>query len=231
MANRIYTGTSDVKGKIHNNIPALENMVNLLSYMFGMQKVGTIGDSLKSVHASGRAFDIRAWDFDKKDWAIKDFEEKNWNLLNYLYMYRELLGVEEIHDYIGLYVVGTMCQYDGSGRGSSSGYGAGYRCNRDNVAEPFAPSGWIRWTLESHKSHGGDSVGLKHIHVEMSPLSMKNQLQLNNKLLNSLKAYFSTFWHSVTLKDSGANAYAEATMLRKPIASPIRAMRPDLLFK
>lgn len=222
MAVRPYTGISDIKNKIAKQNQATENMVNLLGYMFGMQKVGTIGNSLVSPHASGRAFDIRCWDFSKNTWASRGFEERNWNLINYLYMNRDYLGVEEIHDYIGLYVLGTMVQYDGSGRGSADYYGAGYRCSRDNITEPYAPAGWKRWNLESHKSHGGDSVGLKHIHVEMSPSSLKNTVQLNSKLVSSLKLYFARYWHYVTLQGSGANAYALATRLYVPVVGPTR---------
>jgi hypothetical protein len=214
MAVRGYTGTSDARGKIQGRKDAIENMVGFLSYCFGLKKVGTIGDSLTSVHSTGRAFDIRAWNFGKNDWLTTNFEERNWNLINYLYINREYLGVEEIHDYVGLYVSGTMTRYDGSGRGSDSFYGAGYRCNRDNVTELYAPTGWKRWNLESHTSHGGDSVGLKHIHVEMSPAAAKNSTQLISKVDISVRNYFKLNWHSTALAGSGANAYVQATRIK-----------------
>lgn len=224
MAVRKYTGTTDLKGKVSRENPATESMVNFLSYFFGMKKVGTVSadSSITSVHATARCFDIRCYDYNTNTWLSSGFEERNWNLINYLYMYRDYLGVEEIHDYIGLYVWGTMARYDGSGRGSSLGYGAGYRCSRDNVQEAFAPTGWKRWTLEAHKSHGGDSVGLKHIHVEMSPASVKDQKQLESKLNVSIGAYFKLYWHSVALIGSGSDAYALGTRIFAPVIPPTR---------
>ena len=217
MAVRRYTGTSDIKGKVSKKKPGTESMVNFLSYCFGMKSVGTVTSesSLSSVHASARGFDIRAWDFEKNDWATSNFEERNWNLMHYLHTNRDYLGIEEIHDYCGIYVWGTMVRYDGSGRGSNANYGAGYRCNRDNVQEAFAPTGWKRWTLEAHKSHGGDSVGLKHIHVEISPASADNKTQLESKLSISINRYFTNNWHSVVLIGSGSGAYALGTPVNK----------------
>ena len=217
MVNRRYTGISDGKGKIQSKKPATESMVAKLSYFFGMRKVGTIGDNVNSVHSTGRAFDIRAWDFSTNNWAKSNFEEKNWNLMNYLWMYRDVLGVEEIHDYVGLYVWGTMTKYDGTGRGSDSYYGAAYRCSRDSIQEPHAPTGWKRWDLEAHSSHGGDSVGLKHIHVEMSPASVSNVTQLNAMLDLTLSNYFKFYWHSVVLAGSGPAAYVQATKMKKVV--------------
>lgn len=218
MAVRPYTGKSDVRGKPANKKPGTESMVNFLSYCFGMKSVGTVNpeSSLTSVHASARGFDIYAWDFEKNDWASKNFEERNWNLIHYLYTNRDYLGIEEIHDYCGIYVWGTMVQYDGSGRGSNANYGAGYRCSRDNVQEAYAPTGWKRWNLEAHKSHGGDSVGLKHIHVEISPASANNKTQLESKLSLSINRYFRNNWHSVALLGSGSGAYALGTRINKP---------------
>ena len=211
MANRMYTGISDGKNKVQGRKAGIENMVAFLSYCFGMKKVGTIGDSLTSVHSTGRAFDIRAWDFTKNNWATSNFEERNWNLMNYLYMNRDYLGVEEIHDYVGLYVSGTMTRYDGSGRGSDSFYGAGYRCSRDSTKESQAPTGWKRWGLEAHASSGGDSPGLKHIHVEMSPTAAKDSVQLKSKVDLTVRSYFNLNWHSAVLAGSGANAYVQVT--------------------
>lgn len=221
MAVRRYTGVTDGKNKIQGKKDAVENMVALLGYFFGMSKVGTIGDSLSSVHSTGRAFDIRAWDYKINNWATTNFEEKNWNLINYLYINRDYLGVEEIHDYTGLYVSGTMTRYDGSGRGSNSFYGAGYRCSRDSTQELYAPTGWKRWTLEALKSHGGDSVGLKHIHVEMSPAAVKNSVQLISKVDVTAKSYFKNNWHSTALVGSGNNAYVQATNVKNR-AYPIK---------
>jgi hypothetical protein len=222
MQSRVYTGTSDVKGFIHNKNDATEAMVDFLSYCFGMKKVGTIGDSLNSVHATGRGFDIRCYDYNKNEWLNSGFEERNWNLINYLYMNREYLGVEEIHDYVGLYVWGTMTRYDGSGRGSDANYGAGYRCDRENYQEAYAPFAWKRWDLEAHKAHEGKSVGLKHIHVEMSPASVKNKVQLLSKLDLSIKSYFRLWWHTTAFVGSGQGTSLLGTRLVNPVTIPSR---------
>jgi len=224
MAVRKYTGITDGKGKIQGRKDAVESMVYILGCWFGMAKVNTIGDSLTSVHSTGRAFDIRAWDLTRKpkpDYAIANFEEKNWNLINYLYINRDYLGVEEIHDYVGLYVSGTLTRYPNMNRGDDSNYGAGYRCSRDNIQEAYAPTGWKRWSLEAHKSHGGDSVGMKWVHVEMSPAAVKNEKLLISQLDISLKNYFKNNWHSIAFVGSGNNAYVQATN-RKNKAFPIR---------
>lgn len=213
MAVRRYTGTRDVKGKPAKSKPALESMVQYLCYFFNMKKVGTVNaeSSLTSVHASGRAFDIRCLDGKTGQFAGANFEERNWNLINFLYLYKDYLQVEEIHDYIGLYVLATMVAYDGSGRGHASRYGAGYRCDRDATAEFVAPPGWKRWTLESHKSHGGDSVGLKHIHVEMSPGSVRNQRNLLSKLGIALPHYMKSQYQTISISGLGVNSYCVNT--------------------
>ena len=221
MVVRKYTGITDGKGKIQNKKDAVENMVAFLGYCFGMGKVSSLGDSLTSVHSTGRAFDIRAWDFKINNWATTNFEEKNWNLINYLYINRDFLGVEEIHDYVGLYVSGTLTRYPNMDRGNASNYGAGYRCSRDNIQEAYAPTGWKRWSLEAHKSHGGDSVGMKWVHVEMSPAAAKNSVQLISKVDITLKKYFKNNWHSIAFVGSGNNAYVQATN-RKNRAYPIK---------
>ena len=217
MAVRKYTGITDGKNRIQNKKDAVESMVYILGYYFGMRKVGTIGDSLTSVHSTGRAFDIRAWDLTRKpkpDYGVDNFEEKNWNLINYLYMNRDYLGVEEIHDYVGLYVSGTLTRYPNKFIGNNSNYGAGYRCNRDNIQEAYAPTGWKRWSLEAHISHSGDSVGSKWVHVEMSPAAARNEKLLISKLDISLKKYFKNSWHSITLVGSGNDAYVQATNVK-----------------
>lgn len=223
MAVRPYTGTSDLRGKAKSKNNAIEVMVQHLSYAFGMNKVGTINSDINSPHATGRTFDIRCWDFAKNTWSSTNFEERNWNLIHYLYLHRDYLGVEEIHDYVGLYVLGTMTQYDGSGRGSASNYGAGYRCSRDLTQELLAPTGWMRWSLASHQSHGGDSVGLKHIHVEMSPQSSKSEKDLLSKLILSTNRYLRDNWHRVTILGSGSGAYVNATKVNKVTKAPVRS--------
>lgn len=213
MAVRLYTGTNDVRGKIAKPKPALESMLQYLCYFFNMKKVNTVhaGSSLTSVHASGRAFDIRCLDGNTGQWAGKNFEERNWNLINFLYLNRDYLGVEEIHDYVGLYVLATMVEYDGSGRGHPSRYGAGYRCDRDTTAEFVAPPGWKRWTLEAHKSHEGASVALKHIHVEMSPASVANEKNLLSKLNAALTYYMKYRYQTISISGLGVNSYCVNT--------------------
>jgi hypothetical protein len=211
MAVRRYTGTGDIRGKAANMKQALESMVQTLCYFFNMQKVGTISSSLTSVHASGRAFDIRCLNGTTGVVASSNFEERNWNLINFLYLNRDNLGVEEIHDYVGLYVLSTMVQYDGSGRGHPSKYGAGYRCNRDSTVEYGAPSGWMRWSAESHRSHGGDSVGAKHIHVEMSPASVANEKNLLFKLNAALQKYMKSQYQTISISGLGLDSYCVNT--------------------
>ena len=67
-----------------------------------------------------------------------------YKLIDFLYTHRDILGVEEIHDYSNTY------------KPSKFGWGAGYRCDRD---------GW--------KIYEKNTIGSKNgqwVHVEISPL-------------------------------------------------------------
>jgi len=222
--NRPYTGLSDISGAPKPNIAAVEKLVNMLAFGFGMKRVGTIGSNLNSVHASGRAFDIRCWSdaLAKKGpkdpnagWLSTNFEENNWNLINFLYLHRYDLYIEEIHDYVGIYVPGTMCEYGVQGRGDPSGYGAGYRCDREFLMPgheeygktPIVPGflGWKKWGLEAHAKHNGDSVGKRHIHVEVSPVIMLVDSHFEKRLANYINNYWKNLWRSVQISGKGLN--------------------------
>jgi hypothetical protein len=86
----------------------------------------------KSVHSTWRAFDLSCD-------AVTRYK-----LIDFLYVHRDILGVEEIHDYSNTY------------KPSKFHWGAGYRCDRD------------AW-----KVYEKNTIGSKNgtwVHVEISPL-------------------------------------------------------------
>lgn len=76
------------------------------------------GGQTKSVHATGRAFDIGAP------------REALAQIIESIYRVRDELHIEEIHDYIGAWI-------------PDQGFGAGYRCDRDTGG---ILSGWRIYT-------------------------------------------------------------------------------------
>jgi hypothetical protein len=84
------------------------------------------------VHSTWRAFDLSG--------TVK----QRYALIDFLYTHRDILGIEEIHDYANTY------------KPSTSGWGAGYRCDRD---------AWRVYDKNTIGSKGGTWV-----HVEISPL-------------------------------------------------------------
>lgn len=93
------------------------------------------GGQARSVHATGRALDIGA---DRQLLA---------KIISDIYTARNILQVEEIHDYIGAWIL-------------TEGFGAGYRCDRDAGG---LLSGWRVYTRNTI-GRGGSWT-----HVELAP--------------------------------------------------------------
>ena len=140
MTSRPYTGTTDaVHEKPREGTKAF---VDHCKFLFGVKSLGIFanrninGSGMpnppKSVHATWRAFDLSCD-------AVTRYK-----LIDFLYTHRDILGVEEIHDYSNTY------------KPSKFGWGAGFRCDRD---------GW--------KIYEKNTIGSKNgqwVHVEISPL-------------------------------------------------------------
>ena len=115
MAKRPYTGNTDANG-VTGARAGTKAFQDLMVYLFGMKNLGIYanrtvrGSSSKtpplSVHATGRACDLGGTPDKCK--AATDF----------LFNFRDRLGIEEIPDYKGHYM-------------ATKGFGAGYRCDRD----------------------------------------------------------------------------------------------------
>lgn len=65
-------------------------------------------------------------------------------MIDFLYTHRDILCIEEIHDYAGTY------------KNNPKGWGAGYRCDRDT------------WRVYDKNTIG--SKGAQWVHVEVAPL-------------------------------------------------------------
>ena len=108
--SRPYTGTKDAVAK--GARAGTKQFQALMAFLFQMRSLGIFanrpvrGGSSLSVHATGRACDLGGSP-DKVKAAI-----------DFLYAFRDELGVEEIHDYRNVWIPGE--------------YGAAYRCSRDN---------------------------------------------------------------------------------------------------
>ena len=136
MTSRPYTGNTD--GNHPTERPGTKRFVEFCEYLFGVKNIGIYanrpmrsGPQL-SVHATWRAFDLSC---DAKT---------RFKLIDFLYTHRDILGVEEIHDYSNTF------------KPSRFGWGAGYRCDRD---------AWIIYEKNTIGSKNGQWV-----HVEISPL-------------------------------------------------------------
>ena len=140
MTSRPYTGTTDaVHEKPREGTKAF---VDHCKFLFGVKSLGIFanrninGSGMpnppKSVHATWRAFDLSC---DAKT---------RFKLIDFLYTHRDILGVEEIHDYSNTY------------KPSKFGWGAGYRCDRD------------AWKIYEKNTIG--SKNGQWVHVEISPL-------------------------------------------------------------
>ena len=140
MTIRPYTGTKDA---VHARQRAGTKLfVDYCEYLFGVKCLGIFADRNvnmsglpnppKSVHSTWRAFDLGG---DTKTRYL---------LIDFLWVHRDILGVEEIHDYANTY------------KPSKFGWGAGYRCDRD------------AWRIYEKNTIG--SKNGKWVHVEISPL-------------------------------------------------------------
>lgn len=110
-------------------------------FLFGMKNLGIYanrpvrGGTGLSVHATGRACDLGG--------TPKQIREA----INFLYAFRDELGIEAIHDYQGHWI-------------PTRGHGAAYRCNRDNGGKLSG------WRVYSSPTIG---TGGPWTHYEISP--------------------------------------------------------------
>lgn len=215
LVNRPYSGVAEMAGRTTPKAP-ISNITKLSDYLcfaFGMDRAGLSNSRLTSVHSTGRALDVRCKNKDGS-WAVYNFEENNWNLINFLYIYRRDLFIEEIHDYVGLYVPGSMVNYSRN-RGSSSNWGCGYRCNREingpvnypNLTHAPNQPGWIKFTSESSPKDKGE----RHVHIEVSP-AMANigSSSFERRIASRVTSYCTYDWKTLTFFGRGANSYVKA---------------------
>lgn len=207
--NRPYTGTSDVKVNKQRSRPGTKTLIDLICYFFQMRPLGTLTSNLTSVHYTGRAFDVGPIIP-----AGGDFRYLNINLLRFLSKYADELGIEEIHDYSGIYVPGTKTsvipRYVRPATDPPEIYternmfGAGYRCNRQASTLPVEGSenyyGWKIWDARAHKAHGGKSIGSTHIHVEVNPKMSELPIDMSNSFLKGYKNFIKIDSGWVSLK-------------------------------
>jgi hypothetical protein len=138
MTKRPYTGNKDAVHAAKRE--GTKVFVDYCCYLFGVKNIGIFNDRnmvgtqppRKSVHATWRAVDL------------KGTQEQRFHLINFLYTHRDILGIEEIHDYAGTY------------KNNPKGWGAGYRSDRD------------AWRVYDKNTIG--SKGAQWVHVEISPL-------------------------------------------------------------
>ena len=139
MTSRKYTGNTDA---VHaQKREGTKVFVDYCCFLFGVTNLGIFSDRnmvganppKKSVHATWRAVDL------------KGTTEQRFKLIEFLFTHRDILGIEEIHDYAGTYMP------------NPNGYGVGYRCDRDS------------FKLWDSKNNGG-SKGATWVHVELAPL-------------------------------------------------------------
>ena len=136
---RPYTGNRDVATSARPGTRQLQNWLRFLyptSRDLGIFANRTVrGGQARSVHSTGRAADIG---------GDRDTVRQ---LIDFLYLNREILRVEEIHDYVGAWI-------------PTKGFGAGYRCDRDTGG---LLSGW-RVYERNTIGKGGDWT-----HYELAP--------------------------------------------------------------
>jgi len=137
---RPYTGLKD---SVHPRPRAgTKRFVDYCEFLFGVKCLGIFGDRNingsgmpnppKSVHSTWRAFDLSC---DTKTRYL---------LIDFLWVNRDILGVEAIHDYSNTY------------KPSKFNWGAAYKCDRD------------AWKIYEKNTIG--SKNGKWVHVEISPL-------------------------------------------------------------
>jgi hypothetical protein len=196
--NRRYTGKSDIKVNRQKSRPGVVALHDRICYFFQMRPLGILTSNLQSVHYTGRAFDVGP--------IVPvggDFRYLNINLLRFLSDSSDRLGVEEIHDYCGVYLPGTKTPaIPYYARPASdppeiyterNKFGAGYRCDRQASSE-FTEQltrfwGWKTWDRAAHVAHGGTTIGSTHIHIEISPEMADNQSLMISNFNNALKTF------------------------------------------
>jgi hypothetical protein len=195
--NRPYTGATGGK-QVGQLMPGVKWLCDNLCYFFGFVQNGGTGNEsvITSVHWTGRAFDIN---YKKSNDLDKDFRFRNINVFYFLSLYADILGVEEIHDYCGLYVPGTKTKFVPEySRGimappekypERNMWGAGYRCNREGKWEVPYFFGWKVWDEIAHKAHNGKTVGDSHIHIEVSPSMAGNLYEMQRKFDWAIRHY------------------------------------------
>jgi len=140
---RPYTGTKDAPHPARRE--GTHAVYDWLRFLFGLQGLGIYANrnvrgarkATLSVHATYRAMDLGG------------NPEQLHRVIDFVYRNKDILGIEEIHDYAGNYIP------------NPKGWGAGYRCSRD----------WGRffdgWKVYSKNTIG--SRGAHWTHIEVSP--------------------------------------------------------------
>ena len=136
--SRPYTGTKD--GIASGARAGTKQFQALMAFLFQMRSLGIYsnrtvrGGSSLSVHATGRACDLGG------------SQDKIKAAIDFLYAFRDELGVECINDYRNVWIPGK--------------FGAAYRCNRDN-------GGLLAgWRVYDKPTIG---TGGNWVHYEISP--------------------------------------------------------------
>lgn len=147
--SRPYTGNTDAAG-VTGARPGTKTFQDLMCFLFGMRNLGIYANRTvrgsssanppKSVHATGRACDLGGTPDDVK------------KAIDFLYTFRDRLGIEEIHDYRNVWIPGN-------------GFGAGYRCNRDDGG---LLAGWRVYTKNTIGAGGN------WVHYEIAPAMADN---------------------------------------------------------
>lgn len=160
---RPYTGNSDPSTGTR---PGTKRFQDYLCFLFGMRNLGIYsnrsvrGSGLAnpplSVHATGRAMDTGGT------------AEQCKALIDFLYGFRDRLMVEEIHDYRNTWIPGK-------------GFGAGYRCNRDNGG---LFSGWKVYTKNTIGAGG------LWVHSEIAPAMADDPAKVD--------AVFTAIWTEIS---------------------------------
>ncbi len=158
--SRPYTGNKDAVG-VKGARPGTVAFQGLMVFLFQMKNLGIYANrSIRgtgsskpplSVHATGRACDLGGTPKQVKD------------AIDFLNAFRHRLMLEEIHDYRNVWIPGK-------------GFGAGYRCSRDNGG---MFSGWKVYTKNTIGSGGN------WVHYEIAP-QMADDPALVNKVFTDI---------------------------------------------
>jgi hypothetical protein len=149
---RPYTGNKDAQG-VTAARAGTKKMQDYLCFLFGMKNLGIYANrpvrgsnsNALSVHATGRAADTGGTADNCK------------TLIEFLYNNRDVLNIEEIHDYKNVWIPGK-------------GFGAGYRCDRDKGG---MLSGW--------KVYDKNTIGAGGlwVHWEITPAFADNPAKVD----------------------------------------------------